>query len=304
MKLALGTVQFGLDYGISNTHGQVEQGEVTAILSLAKSVGINTLDCAGAYGNSEQVIGEVLTQSPLKPQFTYVSKIPALENHQDDINSYLAQSLAHLKTENIDALLFHQGDNLISHPNKNELFQQALTLKSEHKINRIGASLYSPSQLVTIAEQFDLDLAQVPLNIFDQRFIAHDILTLCQQKNIKLHVRSLFLQGLIFLDEEQLASYFRPYQEKLMAFAQLANYLGCSKLTLALAIVAQELPYVDKRTPGKIIEKVVLGVCSTKQLTEIVTAYQRAKTLTIPMEELLALADNRLEFINPSLWSL
>ena len=320
MKLALGTVQFGLDYGISNKQGQVSKNQVKDILLQAQALGIDTLDCAGAYGNSEKVLGEVFKKAPSNLQFNIVSKIPALTNEQSLINKFFSRSLNHLQCDKIDTLLFHHAENLLNHPQRHHLFQQLQSLKSQGKVNRIGVSVYNPEQLKVIASQYPIDLAQVPMNIFDQRFLSTDIIQLCQQKNIKLHVRSLFLQGLLLIEQDKLPAYFAPYQEKLKVFTELAKYLSCSKLTLALAIVAQDLlslkvkSEVDIETKalnkqsnipkqGDLIEKVVVGVCSATQLTEIVNAYTKAKELLLSPEALLSLADERLGLINPSLWA-
>lgn len=319
MKLALGTVQFGLDYGISNKQGQVDKAQVTDILNLAMSLGIDTLDCAGAYGNSEQVIGEVFEQLPSNQQFNIVSKIPALTHEQHSINEFFSTSLQNLHRDKIDTLLFHHAENLLNHPQRHHLFQQLQRVKSQGKVNRIGVSVYDPEQLKVIAAQYPIELAQVPMNVFDQRFTSTDVIQFCQQRSIKLHVRSLFLQGLLFIEQGQLPHYFIPYQEKLNAFSMLAEHLNCSRLALALAIVAQDLPYLKVKSETEsgiksnkldnvpkqddIIEKVVVGVCSATQLTEIINAYHQAKKLPISTQELLSLDDHRLGLINPSLWS-
>jgi len=301
MKLALGTVQFGLDYGISNTQGQVDKNQVADILKLAMSLGIDTLDCAGAYGNSEQILGSLSKERPLKQPFNIVSKIPALTDKQCSISELFELSLKSLQRDKIEALLFHHADNLLYHPKKEKLFQQVQALKTHKMVNRIGVSVYSPEQLKSIALMYPIDLVQVPVNIFDQRFISTEVLELCQHKSIKLHVRSLFLQGLLLTEADELPNYFLPYRDKLNAFSELAQYLNCSKLTLALAIVAQELP--DYTMKSDIIEKVIVGVCTAKQLNEVATAYQQAKELPLSVQELANLADNRLGLINPSLWN-
>lgn len=295
MKLALGTAQFGLDYGISNSQGQVPHSQVKDILEHASALGINTLDCAGAYGNSEKVLGE-LSESG---HFNIISKIPALTNNETSINKYLQQSLIDLQRDEIDVLLFHQADNLITHPKKQQLFAQLQTLKTQNVVKKIGVSVYNPEQLQTVSDNFSIEVAQVPVNIFDQRFISKKIINLCQAKHIKLHARSLFLQGLLFIEQEQLASYFTPFKDKLNAFSQLAKHLNCSTLSLALAIVTQ-----DSFSHYNVIEQLVVGVCNVEQLTEIVDAYSQATTLNIPKNELLTLADSRVGFINPSMWSI
>ncbi len=299
MKLALGTVQFGLDYGISNQQGQVSKSQVKDILTQAIALGIDTLDCAGAYGNSEQILGELKASE----NFHLISKIPALSKEQDSIIPFFEQSLANLQCGSIDTLLFHQVDNLLTHKKSNHFFSQLLSLKAQHLVNNIGVSLYNPEQLLAITRAYDIDKVQVPINIFDQRFITTDILQHCLNKNIKIHARSLFLQGLLFIEQAHLPSYFAPYKEKLRAFSDLAQHLSCSKLVLALALLAQELPHTI-RTDSSIIEKIVVGVCNVQQLTEIVNAYQQAKELTVTRNELSSLADSRLGFINPSLWSV
>ena len=295
MKLALGTVQFGLNYGVSNQQGQVSKTQVQEILAQALSLGIKTLDCAAAYGESEHVLGEVIANS----NFNIITKIPALPHEQASLFDYFEQSLQKLQQKSVHGLLLHQADNLITHPKKQQIFQQLQSLKQQGLAKLIGASLYSPEQLHYIALHYPIDIAQVPINIFDQRFLAKDIIELCRQKRIKLHARSLFLQGLIFLQEQELPQYFTPYKDKLNAFSQLAKHLACSKLTLALAIVAQE-----SRNYNDVIDKLVIGVCNSEQLDEIVQAYQQAITLAVSIEELTLLKDKRLELINPSLWTL
>jgi len=306
MKLALGTVQFGLDYGISNQQGQVTPAQVKELLHQAKALGIDTLDCAGAYGNSEAVLGALAASK----DFNLISKIPALTSDQESIIPFIEQSFSDLQCSHINTLLFHQADDLLKHPNKAAFFSQLLLLKEQKKVNVIGVSVYNPEQLTTIAQQYSIDTAQVPINIFDQRFISEDIMALCQNKHIKLHARSLFLQGLLFIEQAELSPYFKPYQDKLNAFSAMAQYLSCSKLTLALALLAQDLPYnkrnktTNNTTSDNVIEKLVVGVCNTQQLVEIVNAYQQAKNLKVTTEELSSLADTRLGFINPSLWQL
>jgi aryl-alcohol dehydrogenase-like predicted oxidoreductase len=321
MELALGTVQFGLDYGISNTQGQVSKNETANILVHAKKLGITTLDCAGAYGNSEHLLGEIFTSSQLGEDFDIISKIPALTNVDENINAYFSRSLVHLQQQKIETLLFHHADNLLTHPARKKIFAQALSLKSAGLIERIGVSVYTPEQLKVIAKNFPIEMAQVPLNVFDQRFISSEMISFCQTQKIKLHARSLFLQGLLFIEQDKLAPYFSPYKKKIHDFSALAQYLNCSKLVLALAIAfssndsltAQNSHTTFKdetsdinATPtlSRVIEKLVVGVCNTKQLIDIVEAFELAKHLSVSNNELMALADERLDFINPSLWSV
>jgi aryl-alcohol dehydrogenase-like predicted oxidoreductase len=297
MKLALGTVQFGLDYGISNQHGQVPKDEVAKILALANDLGISSLDCAGAYGNSEKVLGELQASK----HFSFISKIPALGQDLVSILPFFEQTLHDLNCEQLDTLLFHQADNLLNHPHKTKLFTELNQLKAQNLVKNIGVSIYEPEQLQTISKQFKLDIVQAPINVFDQRFISTSMLSFYYNTSLLIHARSLFLQGLLFIEEDKLPSYFSPYKEKILAFHELAKYLSCSKLTLALSILAQYS--LNENVPlNRVIDKVVVGVCNSQQLIEMVNAFQQAQSLNISITELNSLADHRLELINPSLW--
>lgn len=306
MKLALGTVQFGLNYGISNQQGQVDKAQVAAILAMANELGIETLDCAGAYGNSEKVLGELSADK----HFSIVSKVPELSeitaNKDQAVARYFKKSLADLQANQLDSLLFHQVDDLLIHPNKNDFFQQAVKLKEQNLVRNIGVSLYHPAQLTAIIQNYNIDIAQVPVNIFDQRFLKDELIELCHSKRVKLHARSLLLQGLIFIETEQLPAYFLAFKEKLLNFKTLAKKLACSPLTLALSVLNSPLTSSkDSKVAlrDQVIEKLVLGVCSTKQLEEVVNCYHEAQKLNITQQELAMLADERIEFINPALWA-
>lgn len=299
MKLALGTVQFGLDYGISNQLGQVSVNGIQEILKIARTLGINTLDCAGAYGNSEKILGEL----SVSENFNLISKVPALTHEIDSIVPFFENCLTNLQCKNIDTLLFHQVNDLLNSPNKLKLYEQISLLKKNKKIKKIGVSVYSPEQLISVTDSYDIDIIQAPVNIFDQRFISKPVLAQCINKGVKIHARSLFLQGLLFINEDKLQPYFSPYKDKLKAFNQLAKALSCSKLTLALSLLAQDsLNTKGHVTANTVIEKIVVGVCNAKQLLEIFEAYQQAQSLNISSDELALLADTRLGFINPSLW--
>lgn len=300
MKLALGTVQFGLDYGVSNQQGQVSKHHVEEILNTAKSLGIDTLDCAGAYGNSEQILGELKANE----HFKLISKVPPLTAEDESIIPFVEKTLKHLQCHHIETLLFHQADNLLTHSHKLKLFSELSLLKKQNTVNNIGVSVYSPEQFIAISREYSIDTAQVPINLFDQRFLTNDIRDICKKEHITLHARSLFLQGLLLIDKADIPTYFSPYQDKLNAFSLLAKHLSCSKLTLALALLVSDQLTNEKESYNTVIEKIIVGVCNTQQLTEIVSAYQSAKALNITRDELELLADKRLAFITPSLWSL
>lgn len=290
MKLALGTVQFGLDYGISNADGKVSPTEIDAILQWAQAHHIDTLDCAATYGSSEQVLGE----TKLSQNFSIISKTPSLENVSISIAKQLSQSLSKLKRDNIDGLLLHNCDDLISTQKAQETYQQLKRLKTQGLVNKIGVSVYTTEQLIQIINNFDIDLVQLPINCFDQRFLKPGLLEELVQKNIEVHCRSAFLQGLLLMDNKSVPDYFADYQKYFQNFEALAQQLNCSKLTLALSIVAQ----------NPLIERIVIGCCNKKQLEEIIQSYQMAQHLDLSTINFQSLACSEPALINPSLWSL
>jgi len=287
MKLALGTVQFGLDYGVSNTQGQVCPEEVNKILAVAQQQGINTLDTAPAYGNSEEVLGK----TDLAYKFKIVSKIPALSDNNIDIEEYVKASLKSLNIESLDTVLFHHVNDIISSTHAQSRFNALLKLKEQGKTAKVGISVYTLEQLEFCVKHYPLDIVQLPLNCMDQRFINTGWLDKLADNNIEVHCRSIFLQGLLLIDPEQLPNYFLPFKKFFQLFWDTAQQLKVSPLSLALAIGHQY----------NSIDKMVVGCCNTKQLSEIIHSYQVAKMLDV---DLSSLNSTNEQLILPQNWQV
>jgi aryl-alcohol dehydrogenase-like predicted oxidoreductase len=285
MKLALGTVQFGLDYGVSNTQGQVCPEDVNKILTLANQKYINTLDTAPAYGNSEEILGKI----KLTEQFNIVSKIPSLNESDIDVEKYIKTSLRQLNIKKLAAVLFHQVDDIISSPFAQERFNSLIKIKEQEKTTKIGISVYTPEQLEFCIKHYPIDIVQLPLNCIDQRFISSGWLNKLADKEIEVHCRSIFLQGLLLMSPERLPNYFSPFKKYFQNFVDTAKQLKVSPLSLALAIGHQH----------KNIDKMVVGCCNAKQLLEIISANVVAKEIN---EDLSSLACKNENLIIPSNW--
>ncbi|AFM05858.1 putative oxidoreductase, aryl-alcohol dehydrogenase like protein [Bernardetia litoralis DSM 6794] len=231
-KIGVGTVQFGLDYGISNTKGKVSPNEVSQILKLAEDNRIAYLDTARAYGNSEQVLG-----MNLKNSFNIVSKIsPAAKNAHQEIKI----SLENLQIEKLYAYLFHDFDTFKNQPS---LWEELKEAKSEGKVKKIGFSLYYPSELELLFEQnIEFDILQIPYNLFDRRFEPY--FQKLKSKNIEIHVRSVFLQGLFFMDNQNLSTHFDSASKKLTDLHVLAKNHQLNKTALPLFFVLNN-PNID-----------------------------------------------------------
>lgn len=247
-RLAIGTVQFGLDYGISNVIGKTATDEVEKILSRAREYKIDTLDTASAYGNSEQVIGKSNSKD-----FNIISKFPAIVKTEEELRESFQLSLQNLNTNSLYGYLAHDADMLIKHP---VLWQSLLELKNEKLVEKIGYSLYLPSQFEKLLSlNYIPNIVQVPYSFLDRRFEKY--FSKLKSTGCEIHVRSVFLQGLFFLDPVRLSTFFDPIkpllvdlQQRFSDNKQLASFL---------------MNFILNKTE---IDKLVFGVNTESQLIE------------------------------------
>jgi hypothetical protein len=277
-KIALGTVQFGLNYGITNHSGQVAIDEVKDILEYAKTNNIDTLDTAARYGNSEQVLGEVGVNN-----YRIITKTTPLKNGVDGVIKGFHQSLDNLNIGQVDGLLIHNIDD-VKDKRFGDLFHKLNELKEEGLINKIGFSTYTPDQVYFLLENFDFDLIQVPFNVFDTRLIKGGQLQALKKKNIEIHARSIFLQG-VLLDFDNLSSYFSRWKKQFDEYQGTVEKSGLSLLEYALnfTLNVQE------------IDEILVGVNSEDQLREIVSSVKGQGDLSA-----YPICDKNL--LNPSNW--
>jgi hypothetical protein len=288
-KLALGTVQFGIDYGISSASGQVESQEVDAILNYARSKGIALLDTAPAYGNSEKVLGKIGVQD-----FKVVTKTRHFNETEISIGEAELMkkdficSLENLKQDSVYGVLVHNADDLLK-PGAEKLFDQLQELKQAEKIVKIGVSVYDRSQLQPILDNFDIDLVQLPFNILDRRMIDSGMLATLQSKGIEVHVRSIFLQGLLLMSEKNRPDKFKRWS---VLWRIWHEWLNDNKITALEATTRYAVSIPE-------ISKVLVGVDTVDQLKEIVVASSGVLP-DIPPEMLT----NDVDLLNPSNWGM
>jgi len=284
MKLALGTVQFGLDYGVSNTQGQVCFDEVKKIIAFAHENKINTLDTAAAYGESETVLGNICNQ--IMPPFKIITKLsPSIGDN--NLEKALALSLKNLRVANVYALMLHDVEVLLSSFGEN-LYKQLVKLKEKNYCKKIGVSVYTPIQLIRVLEKYDIDIVQLPLNILDQRFTAPHLIDCLKQKNIEIHARSLFLQGLLLMKNNQMPVYFDQFNDVFEPLNTFCNTHSITKLEACISF-AKSLSFVDK---------FVIGVSKLTELKQILSIYNKIKPLGFSQY-----ASQEQHLINPSYWS-
>jgi len=253
-KIALGTAQFGMDYGINNQRGKIPEQEVFEILYEASRSGIDTLDSAYSYGDSEAVIGNFIKES--KKELKIVSKSPKCQI--EEMEYIFESSLKQLGINAFYGYLIHSFDHYRKYP---EIWGKLEKLKSGEKIEKIGFSLYFPSELDHILENnLNIDIIQVPYSIFDQRFGR--FFQELKNNDVEIHVRSVFLQGLFFKNPGELENYFTKIKEKLVNLNSLS-------IKHNIPIVALCLNFASL---NKFIDKIVVGVDSLNNLKEIVSS--------------------------------
>jgi aryl-alcohol dehydrogenase-like predicted oxidoreductase len=279
-NLALGTVQFGLDYGISNANGKVPIEEVKKILRFAQKYDIDTLDTAPSYGNSEKALGETGGND-----FKIITKTTSLQLGVDNVLQAFHQSLDNLNIGQVEGLLIH-NINDTKDKRFDELFHKLNNLKEEGLINKIGFSTYTPDQVDFLLENFDFDLIQVPYNVFDTRLVEGGQLKALKKKNVEIHARSIFLQG-VLLDFDNLSNYFSTWRKQFTEYQAMVKNSDLSLLEYALNFSLNM----------KEIDKILVGVNSENQLKEIVQSVKRKSSLK-------AYPIGDINLLNPSLWKL
>jgi|WetSurMetagenome_2_1015567.scaffolds.fasta_scaffold80708_2 aryl-alcohol dehydrogenase-like predicted oxidoreductase len=297
MKIGIGTVQFGLSYGVSNTQGQTSISEVKKILQCAKQHNISILDTAATYGASEAVLGKTVNDEDYLSDgdyFKIVTKTPkanldiTFDKNAEIFESTFFNSLQKLQRDSVYGLLVHNADDLLSNQG-DKLFQVMQDLQGQGLVKKIGISVYKQEQIEKIIERFAIDLIQLPINVFDQRLLQTGCLHKLKQKNIEVHARSVFLQGLLLMQPQYLADYFMPFKQ------HIADYINCLQAA-NLSLLEGALGFVMGINA---IDCIVCGINNCAQLEAIISAAQ-----PIPNDFFAKFAITNETLINPAVWKL
>ena len=284
-KLALGTANFGLTYGIANKLGLISPDSVADILQVAKHAGIGCLDTAVAYGKSQKVLGDIGVSG-----WRLVSKISSIELGCEDVYGYVNRQveiiLGDLQVSSIDTVLVHNAQDLIGE-NGDQIFSELQKFKQHKLISKIGVSIYGPSDLETISSRYPIEVVQAPLNVLDNRIERSGLLQQLNKHEIEVHTRSLFLQGLLISRELQKTPLFQPWYKTFQQWNDLSDASGKSDLVNCVAHVKS----FDQ------VSQIVVGVDSATQLREVLDAFsspaQRVERFDYGFDQKL---------IDPSLW--
>lgn len=282
MKLVLGTVQFGLTYGINNQSGIAKDDELASIFSFANKCGIDLLDTAQGYGNSEERIGNLSND-----EFNVISKFKQLDS-PFPFHKELEESLKKLKKKSLYGYMAHDGDLLIENPSWWEGLKIA---KERGLIKKIGYSLYTVDQLVSLfGKKMIPDIIQFPYNILDRRF--ESFLPQLVSMGVEIHTRSVYLQGLFQMESSQVPNYLEPLNTYLTTIKEIAkrNQLSIGEICLGFAI------------NNPLINKVVIGIDNLSQLKENVSICNIDNLSEEIMNELKSIEVKDKNLLNPANW--
>jgi aryl-alcohol dehydrogenase-like predicted oxidoreductase len=286
-KIGIGTAQWGMPYGISNLRGQTKSSEVAKIISMAHDSGIKAIDTASLYGNAEDVLGQQVLN-----EFNVVTKTPCYGNpvitssDGNDLNQTFKRSLQRMRIEKVYGLLVHHSHDLLV-PGWEYIKNELCSLRDEGLVGRIGLSIYDSSNIKLLYDRLRPEIVQLPLSVLDQRLIDDGTLGWLHSLGVEIHVRSVFLQGLLLMEPDKLPDYFLPLRDKLVSWHHACRAQNLTPLQAAINFVCSI----------RDVNYVIIGVESEKQLSEILTAS------AVPREFNAAdLACSDLSLLNPSNW--
>ncbi|CDG81588.1 aldo/keto reductase [Janthinobacterium agaricidamnosum] len=293
MKIGLGAVQFGLDYGIANTAGKVSEAEVAAILAAADALQVGVIDTAALYGDSEAVLGRAMAPDA---RFDIVTKTPQFAGPVLDasaaqqLEDSVLASLSKLRRAAVYGVLIHRVDDLFL-PGGEVLMERLVLLKARGLVGKIGVSVYTGEQIDQVLARFPIDLIQLPINVLDQRLLQSGHLRKLKLAGVEIHARSVFLQGLLLMPPQEIPDYFNGVRERLYAYHRFIATQGLTPLQAALGFVAG-LTQIDR---------LICGVNSSQQLQEICAA-AIAGASDGDSADYAAFAIDDETIVNPALW--
>lgn len=287
-RLTLGTAQFGKRYGVSNESCEsVPIDEIERLLEYSSSCGIKKLDTAFNYGNSESILGEIGVT-----EFSITSKIILDEvypkSNQGKVLQDIERSFARLKVSKLDTLLVH-NPLALDGQDADRLYAELKLAQSSGMVKNLGISIYCPRAILSILDEFELDVIQAPCNPFDDRIESFLKAPGKASTSVLIQIRSIFLQGLLLMCAEGRPPFFDRWQNRLASWDQWLIDNQTSALAACLSF-AFSRDFVDQ---------IVIGVESRDQLQNIIKNVNENSS-KYPSD----LAMNEESFLDPFNWEL
>ncbi len=285
-KIVIGTANFGMDYGIGNNQKKLLDSDIFEIINAAKKIGVNTIDTAISYGNSLNRLGKFGVDN-----FKIITKFPKIPESKKKQTKWfkeqIEKTLKQLDVNNLEAILLHYPKDILEEKNS-ELIDFLLNLKNKGVINKIGVSIYEKNEIEEILKIFKPEIIQCPINIFDNRLLEKNYLENISKEGIEIHIRSIFLQGLLLLKREKIPQEFLKFKN---LFEEWHNWLKITKLNPLEACIR----YTNSL---EIVDKIVVGIDSAYHLKQIMKYMKKPKLTKRPNWQ------NSIsrELIDPRLW--
>ena len=273
-------------YGATNNFPPPSLDDVGEILEFAIDNNIRHLDTAASYGDSEEILGKIGVSN-----FVVTTKLPHIGNSpivaKNWVELQIEGSLKRLRLDTISTVLFHNCDDLLGR-NGDLLWSELSAIKAAGTISKIGVSVYDEDELAKVLERYKIDVVQVPCNILDGRFRRSDLLDTLINRNIKIQVRSIFLQGVLIAEPLTRPQYFHQFNEYLEPWD---TWIAQNKIDARSACFTS----VDQFGCA---DFALIGVGSKSQLSELLVARQT----TVNLDKDFSCPELRL--IDPRLWKL
>ncbi len=276
-QIVLGTAQFGLGYGVTNTKGRLSDDDIAAIMAVALERGIADVDTAAGYGDAH------LRLRPWAADLRITTKVAG--RHPDQIPALVGASLEELAVVHLDAVLVHDWHDLDA-PQRAQVAEVMGDLREQGMVGQVGVSGYEEADLASALDAFDvLDIVQVPANALDRRLDDSPSVQRLSREGAEIQVRSVFLQG-VLAGPSDTAQGRHP---AVLAFLAECAHHDRSPLAAALAHV-RALPWATQ---------VLVGVTSADELRDVLDAWQSAEPALAARD----LASDDLGLLDPRTWA-
>lgn len=295
-RLMIGTVQFGLPYGVANRTGQPTYAQVVEMVALALESGVNGFDTAAAYGTSEQVLGRALSELQATDRVTVVTKVIPLEPGQSSDRSVAAQTIRDsvdrsreaLRIDRLPLVLFHRAEDVVHADVLQELVDRG-------HVAAWGVSAgHDPAVALRLLADSRISALQLPGNLLDRRHQMADVFRQAASAGVTTFLRSVYLQGLLRMPESEVPANLRevlPVRERLDA---VAGRYGLTLGELAVRYVLSQ--------PG--IGPLVIGVETVGQLRDNLDVFGRGPLAAEILAEVDAIEiDLPDRVLTPSRWN-
>ncbi len=293
----LGTAQLGMAYGLANRMGRLDKQQAFKVLDESVSQGVTSFDTAAAYGNSEDILGDYFYQNQ-GMEYEIITKLKPLVFDSETLENAAIQktkesvelSLEKLKINSIPILMFHRYDDLIW---QNHCLLNYL--KSLKHVKKIGVSVYTPEQAIMAMSLDGISVIQLPTNLLDMRFIKQRVFESAKKKSIRIYIRSIYLQGLILMNADNVPSYLQEAKSFIIRLRKICNHHNVSLQELTIMflkmIQGDNQIVIGCETAGQVRENAQLIISAPKMNQKIQAEL---------FEEMTGISDY---VINPSLWS-